>query len=178
MSSPFLFDAYEPMPGLDEDIPPRRIQALHQSWFHRPYPSALGGDVHLCLRHDYRCISAMSTVSCSSMVYSPSKQRMGHGSVPSHCSCSRLLRMSKSPSSYEAAQARNAWEDSYISPPGMMRSPYRSCSRWRSRAIRLFWGIQRKTTNSNSGIATSPHPHSDPDKIHCSCARRSCLKRG
>ena len=32
----------------------------------------------------YRCISTISTASCSSMVYAPSKQRMGQGSVLSH----------------------------------------------------------------------------------------------
>src|SRR5262249_1010162 len=32
----------------------------------------------------YRCLSTMSTARCSSMVYSPSKQRMGHGRVLSH----------------------------------------------------------------------------------------------
>ena len=85
----------------------------------------------------YRCISTISTARCSSMVYSPSKQMIGHGSMPSHCSCRRLLRISNPPSSYDAAHTRNAWDCSYMSPPGRIRSPNRSCSRRRRRAIRI-----------------------------------------
>jgi len=66
----------------------------------------------------HHLICAISIASCSSMVYSPSMQMMGHGSVLSHWSCRRLLRMSNPPSSYDAAHARNAWECSYMSPPG------------------------------------------------------------
>ena len=122
-------------------------------------------------------ISTISTASCSSMLYSPSKQRMGQGSVLSHWLCRRLLRMSNPPSSYDAAHARNAWDTSYMSPPGRMRSPNRAYSRRWRRAIRISWGIHRKTTNSNRGIATSPHPQSDPDKTQESCAVRSSIRR-
>ena len=78
----------------------------------------------------YHCaISTISTARCSLMLYSPSKQRMGQSSIPSHSSCRRLLRMSNPPSSYDAAHTRNAWDDSYMSPPGRIRSPNLSCSR-------------------------------------------------
>jgi hypothetical protein len=114
-------------------------------------------------RPSYCPISTMSTERCSSMVYAPSRQMRGHGNVLSHWSCRRLLRMSTPPSSYDAAHARNAWEVSYMSPPGRMRSPNRAYSRRWRRAIRTSEGIDRKTTNSNRGIAPSPHPQSDPD---------------
>src|SRR5215510_8273853 len=51
---------------------------------------------------------------------------MGHGSVLSHWSWSCLLQMSKPPSSYDAAHARNAWDCSYMFPPGRIRAPNRS----------------------------------------------------
>jgi hypothetical protein len=79
-------------------------------------------------------------------------------------------------SSYDAAHVRNAWDTSYMSPPGRIRSPNRACSRRWRRSILMSWGIDKKTTSSNRGIATSPHPQSEPDKTYCSCAVKSSIR--